>query len=258
MRWLLLMVPLFASSLWAQGKPSTQAVNKVVDQSGEFLEPYRAKATEKWSKAIAELDQRNASEQDPSDAILFIGSSSIRRWNSIATDMAPYRTIQRGYGGAKYSDVAVFAERLIEPHQYRALVSFVGNDVSGKPEDHTPDEVERLVRYVIGVSHKHQPGAPVFLIEVTPTEKRLHVWPKIREINAVLREIALSTADTYFIPTASHYLDPTGHPRSELFVDDRLHLNSDGYQLWSNLIRRRLDEVFRASAAFDAHEPARR
>ena len=114
----------------------------------------------------------NGDEQHSSDAILFIGSSSIRRWGDIAIDMAPYRPIQRGYGGAKYSDVAVFAERLIQPHRYRALVMFVGNDVSGKPQDHTPEEVERLVRYIVDVSLKHQSDAPVLLIEVTPTRKR--------------------------------------------------------------------------------------
>lgn len=252
MRWMFSLVLLCGPHAWGQESP----VVVTLSDKADVLDSYRAKATEKWEKAIGELEKRNASEENPAHSILFIGSSSIRRWDSIAVDMTPYCTIQRGYGGAKYSDLAVFAERLIQPHQYRALVSFVGNDVSGKPEDHTPDEVERLVRYVVGVSHKHQPDAPVLLIEVTPTEKRLEVWPRIREVNARLREIALSTPNTYFIATAGHFLDPTGHPRSELFVDDRLHLNSDGYRLWSRLIRRRLDEVFRATAEFRARKAA--
>lgn len=260
MRWLFSLILLCAPYALGQDAAVQDTLTEAassesgVDESADFLDSYRAKATEKWEQAILALEQRNASEEDPADAILFIGSSSIRRWNSIALDMAPYRTIQRGYGGAKYSDLAVFAKRLIQPHRYRALVSFVGNDVSGKPEDHTPQEVERLVRYLVGVSHEHQPDAPVLLIEVTPTEKRLDAWPRIREVNARLREIALSTPNTYFIATAGHFLDPTGHPRSELFVEDRLHLNSDGYQLWSHLIRRRLDEVIRATTEFRSRE----
>lgn len=213
----------------------------------DFLEPYRAAAIERWEKEIVKLEARNQSEQYPSDAILFLGSSSIRRWDEIAVDMSPYRAIQRGYGGAKYSDVAVFAERLIHPHQYRALVMFVGNDVSGKPADHTPDQVEQLVRHIVAVSHAHQSDAPVLIIEVTPTEKRFEVWPKIREVNARLREIALTTPNTYFVATAGDYLDRDGNPRNELFVEDRLHLNRDGYQRWSTLIRRRLDDVLRVA-----------
>jgi lysophospholipase L1-like esterase len=163
--------------------------------------------------------------------------------------MTPYRTVQRGYGGAKFSDLAVFAQRLICPHDYRALVIFVGNDVSGQPTDHTPDQVEQLVKSILGVARRHRPQAPVLLIEVTPTEKRWEAWPRVRELNARLREIALETPDTYFLPTAEHILRPDGTPRSELFGDDKLHLNPQGYGLWSELIRRRLDEIFRSMAS---------
>jgi len=209
----------------------------------DILAPYRAAAVARWEEDIRTLEALDAVEENPADAVLFIGSSSIRRWNTIATDMAPYRVIQRGYGGAKYSDLAVFAERLLHPHQYRAVVVFVANDISGTPYDHSPQQVEQWVRYIVGVSRQHQPEAPVLLIEVTPTESRFAVWPQIRRVNERLREIALTTADTYFIATAEHYLDPYDEPRSELFVADKLHLNSDGYDLWSMLIRRRLDEV---------------
>jgi hypothetical protein len=207
------------------------------------LAPYRAKAVAKWGKEIKKIEARDATEVDPEDAILFIGSSSIRRWADIATDMAPFLTIQRGYGGSKYSDVAVFAKRLLRPHQYQALAIFVGNDVQGKPEDHTPDQVEELARYVISVSKSHQPEAPIFLIEVTPTSKRYAAWPSIRKVNERLRKIALSTPSTYFIATAEHYLNAKGKPRDELFVSDRLHLNEAGYDQWATLIRNRLSEI---------------
>lgn len=217
-----------------------------------LLEAYRAQAIEAWETEIRQLEARDAAEPDPADAILFVGSSSIRLWDTIATDMAPYRVIQRGVGGSTYSDIAVYAERLLLPHRYRALVVFVANDVTPEAPDRKPHEVEQLVRYILGVSRRHQPDAPVLLVEVTPSASRFAVWPEIRAINAMLREIALTTRDTYFVATAEHYLDPKGMPRRELFVDDQLHLNGDGYALWSQLIRRRLDEVLRKTAAFGA------
>ena len=208
-----------------------------------LLKPHVDAAQKKWATAIAAFDELNARESHPRDALLFIGSSSIRRWDSIAEDMAPFATIRRGYGGAKYTDMAVFAERIIKPHQYRGLVMFVGNGVVGEPTDHTPEMIERLTRYIVNVSHQHQPGVPVFLIEITPCERRFAAWSKIRAVNARLREVALSTPDTYFVPTASHYLTTAGTPRPELFVADRLHLNDDGYDVWSRLIKRRLEDV---------------
>ena len=218
------------------------------DSANDLLAPYREAAENRWAETIKALDSLNETEASPDDATLFIGSSSIRRWSTMATDMAPYRTIRRGYGGAKYTDMAVFVERLVSPHRYRALVMFVGNGVVGAPSDHTPDQIESLARYIVSVSQRHQPEAPVFLIEITPCERRLNVWPKIRAVNARLREIAQSTPNTYFIPTASHYMNSKDKPRPELFVEDKLHLSELGYELWASLIRRRLDEVLRARA----------
>jgi hypothetical protein len=42
------------------------------------------------------------------------GSSSVRMWDSIHTDMAPYQVMQRGYGGAKLSDFIYYADIIIK------------------------------------------------------------------------------------------------------------------------------------------------
>ncbi len=209
----------------------------------DFLEPFRAHAVAEWEGDIQGLESRDATESLPENAILFVGSSSIRLWETLAADMAPYPIIQRGYGGARYSDLAVYAERVIEPHDYRALVLFVANDVSGETRDHSPQQVGRFVRHILDVARTHRPLAPIFIVEITPTESRFNVWPEIRKVNAVLREISLTTDNTYFIPTAEYYLDALGNPRPGLFVSDKLHLNAAGYALWTKLIRRRLDDV---------------
>ncbi|MFG0261937.1 MAG: hypothetical protein ACF788_06070, partial [Novipirellula sp. JB048] len=96
----------------------------------------------RWTPSIVALEARDATVSHNEDAILFIGSSSILRWDSIAEDMAPYRSIERGFGGSKFSDVAVFANRLLKPHHYRGLVIFVANDVSGRPGDHSLEQIE--------------------------------------------------------------------------------------------------------------------
>jgi lysophospholipase L1-like esterase len=195
---------------------------------------------QRWESEIAKLEARDASETDPENAILFIGTSSIRLWQDLAADMAPFPTIQRGYGGAKYSDVAVFAPRLLKPHAYRGLVIFVANDVSGSPHDHTPQQVVGWLRSIVEVSQQHQPEAPIFVIEITPTARRWEVWQETQAVNAALRDVCLEQPGMIFIPTAPYYLDAAKQPRTELFRDDRLHLNRDGYRLWAQLIKRRL------------------
>jgi hypothetical protein len=206
-----------------------------------WLAAYRDAATERWDADIRRLEALDQNQADPEDAVLLIGSSSIRLWETAAADLDPYPVIRRGYGGAKYTDLAVFAKRLIEPHQFRGMVMFVANDVTGGAGDTTLEELRRLVEYILEVAHRHQPAAQLFIVEVTPTRSRWDAWEQIRGVNALLREIALTTSHTHFIPTAEFYLDTAGQPREELFRDDQLHLNRAGYRRWGAQIRHRLD-----------------
>jgi lysophospholipase L1-like esterase len=207
------------------------------------LSTFRAAALEKWSEAIAALESKDKTEVHPDDSILFVGSSSIRLWEDIAADMAPYHPIQRGYGGARWTDVAIFAERLIKPHKYRAIVFFVANDITGGDKDRTPREVVDLFAAVHATARRHNPGAPIFYIAVTPTESRWQTWPKIRAGNSLVREFCEQSDNTHFIGTESIYLDGTSKPRPELFLSDRLHLNRDGYIRWAAAIKSQLDTV---------------
>ena len=214
-----------------------------LDAERQVVAKYEADARKRWEPKIQQLEALDETEQHPDDSVLFVGSSSIRRWKSIEEDMAPYHPIRRGYGGAKFSDLAVFAERLISPHQCRAIVIFVANDVSGSEIDRTTEEVGLLVQNILRTIREKKKLTPVFLIEVTPTGARFESWDKIREVNAAIREICLTTPNTYFIATAEHYLDSDKQPIEEMFVSDRLHLNESGYDLWGSLIKRRLNDV---------------
>lgn len=216
-------------------------------RADDSLEKYRPAALKQWSKEMQRIEALDAQESDPADAVLFIGSSSIRLWDDIATDMRPWPVIQRGYGGAKFSDLAVFADQIIKPHKFRALAIFVANDITGGATDKTPTEVVRLFEHVVATARRHEPEAPIFLIEITPTPSRWAAWPKIKECNAALRQACEKGENLHFISTADQYLDADGQPMPELFKEDRLHQNRDGYQRWSRLIRAAFAKVIPAN-----------
>jgi hypothetical protein len=201
----------------------------------------QAAASREWEQDIAALEALDQTELHPADSILFVGSSSIRLWDTIARDIAPYHPIRRAYGGAKSSDLAVFVRRLIAPHQFRALVIFVANDVTGSDEDATPEQVTTWFNHFVGTAQDIAPAVPIFWIAVTPTPARWDAWPKIRQVNAALARACAAHHDVHFIPTAYAYLDEQGQPHPDLFQDDRLHLNELGYRIWSAIILSHLD-----------------
>ncbi len=201
-------------------------------------------AWDQWRSEIVALTARDAEEEHPDDAVLFIGSSSIRLWDSIKADMAPYHPIQRGYGGARFSDLAVFAEELIAAHRFRGVVVFVANDVTGREDDPEPDQVAEWFRMVAEVALRHQPEAEVFYVEVTPTPSRWHAWNAIKEVNSVIRTLCQGHPRLHYIATTARFLDERGEPRPDYFVGDRLHLNETGYAIWAELIKAELAEVW--------------
>jgi lysophospholipase L1-like esterase len=210
----------------------------------DWLTPAQRKSVvERWEDEITKLETLDQTEADPENAVLLVGSSSIRLWDDAAEALAPYPVIRRGYGGAKFSDLYVYAKRLIEPHQYRATVIFVANDISGGKGDHEVADVEKWVRSIVDIARKHQPEAAILLVEVTPTPSRYQAWRKIRKLNEMLREVALTEPNVFFVATAEFYLDRDDQPRADLFRDDNLHQNQTGYDVWASLIKRRLDEV---------------
>lgn len=207
------------------------------------LEPFRAASLARWEKEISALEARDRTEQQGTDGILFVGSSSIRLWKDIDKGMAPYRPIQRGFGGSSWTDVAIFAERLLTPHSPRAYVFFVANDIQGRDSDRTPAQIVALFQQVLGKIRARHPETPVFYVAVTPSGSRFTAWPKIKAGNRAVQAFCEATPHTYFIATESAFLDADGKPNDALFVEDRLHLNADGYVRWGSIIKSHLDGV---------------
>ena len=236
------------------GEPSSEKISQrrkissVVELSGFTTfddAKLREESATKWEADIQKLERLDQVETYPDDAILVTGSSSVRLWDTIEEDLAPFRPIRRGFGGSKTVDLAVFGKLLIQPHRYAALVVFVANDVSGEDGkvDYDRPQVAGWAEEVVAISKAHQPTAPILWVEITPTEKRWHVREQQRDLNRMLREMALIESNFYFLSTAEYFLNREKMVRSELFVEDRLHLNREGYRLWGALIRRRLEEL---------------
>ncbi|HEX2969171.1 MAG TPA: glycerophosphodiester phosphodiesterase family protein [Bacteroidales bacterium] len=195
-----------------------------------------------WEKDIQSFEALDKSESYPSNAILFTGSSSIRLWSTLKNDMAPYSVIQRGFGGSKLSDFIVYANRIVSPHPCSAIVIFIANDITGSEKDKSPAEVASLFSYALKIIRNSHPQTPVFWVEVTPTPSRWKVWPQVKEANRLIKEKCGKLENTYFINTSSSFLNTDGTPKDEFFISDKLHLNADGYKLWTRLIKEEINK----------------
>jgi hypothetical protein len=202
-----------------------------------------------WEEDIRHFEHLDSVESYSPESVIFAGSSSIRLWSTLSRDMSPYPVIQRGYGGAKLSDLVIYAERILYPHACRAIVLFVANDITGNQEDKEPEEIASLFDTLLYTIRKKFPDQPVFWIGITPTALRWDVWPAIVRVNCLISDRCRNMKNTFFIRTDDAFLNGNGQPIVELFMEDRLHLNERGYEVWSAIIRKELGRVLEPAPA---------
>ena len=196
-----------------------------------------------WAQDIEALEEKSTGRYAPDEAVVFVGSSSIRLWRTLEQDMAPLPVLQHGFGGAKLNDVVHYAARLVSAYRPRAVVVFAGtNDISpeaAKP----PDTLLASYQSFIDIVRRAQPGLPVFFIGITPSPLRWEVWGVAHATNELIREWSTTQRSLYFIDTGPGLLGADGAPDPSNYVFDGLHLSERGYAKWTSIIRPRLLEV---------------
>ncbi|WP_128544725.1 GDSL-type esterase/lipase family protein [Larkinella soli] len=194
-----------------------------------------------WEPVIADFEAEDRSSPVPRQAVLFVGSSSIRFWNSLAEDMHPVPVIRRGFGGAKLQDVSFYADRIIFPYRPKAIVLFAGsNDISGRPNDKTPEQVAGAFRRLAEQIRHRLPDTPLYYLAITPTRSRWEVWPKVQRANRLIERYCRTQQHLFFIDTTRYFLTKEGRPNEDLLWWDGTHLNRDGYAIWTRILKARL------------------
>lgn len=197
-------------------------------------------APEVWEEEVRALEAVDPRHPLPRGGIVFIGSSSIRMWSTLARDMAPLAVVNRGFGGAQVDAVLHYTPRLVLPLRPRAVVLGAGeNDleaIRGKTPERVLDDVSRFDELVRGAL----PGVRTYFLNVKPSPARRAVWPEARRYNELLRDFVNASTKRGLLDVATPTFDAEGNRRSELFLEDGLHLSSAGYAMWTSVVRPRL------------------
>lgn len=191
--------------------------------------------TAKWEPEIQAFERGDKTNPPPRNAILFIGSSSIRMWTNVARDFPDHHVINRGFGGSEISDSVAFAERIVLPYRPRMIVFYAGgNDLNaGKMPAEVFGDFQDFVKKV----HAKLPATRIAYISSAPNPARWAQVEKVRELNRLVQNFAKADSRLAFIDVFSKMLGDDGQPRPEIFLEDRLHMNARGYELWTRIVK---------------------
>lgn len=197
-------------------------------------------APERWAAEIDKLTANDPVQLLAPGTVVFVGSSSIRLWSTLATDFPDVRTLNRGFGGSELADTVHYADRLILRYGPRMVVVYAGeNDLwSGK----TPEALLADFRALRAKVHPALPKARlVFLaVKYSPSRERIH--PEVREANRLIAAECATDPRCKFVDVATPLFGPDGKSEEKYFIKDRLHLNAAGYAVWARVLAPHLQE----------------
>ena len=189
----------------------------------------------RWEKSIARFEAADKKEMPKPGGVLFIGSSSIRLWKTLKDDIPGVAVVRRGFGGSQIADSVHFAGRIVHPYQPRQIVMYAGdNDVaSGK----SPEAVLADFQTFVKVVHAKLPKTRIAFIAIKPSIARWKLSGKMSEANALVHGVCAKDKRLDFIDIWQSMLGQDGKPKPNLFVKDGLHLNANGYALWTSIVK---------------------
>ena len=167
----------------------------------------------------------------PEDAVLFVGDSFIQ---SMCVSAVINRAVNFGIGGDTTAGVLKRLPEYTSIKKAKAVVLEVGyNDLREREND----EILQNYRYIIKLI---PPSTPVLFCSVLPTDERSRQErynERIDRLNCGIAEVCSMMDNCYFVDIASDLKDREGNLSSDYHEGDGIHLNIDGYEIFSQKLR---------------------
>lgn len=174
-------------------------------------------------------------------SLLFYGSSSIRFWPSLEYDFPEYPVLNRGFGGATLQDCVRLYPRLVKPYSPRVIVLYAGdNDLA---DGRSPQQILDSVKEFLDLLAKDLPSTFVAFISIKPSPVR-GFQDQIEATNRLVEEFAADRDHLSFLDIHGKMLKPDGTPDERLFLQDGLHMNWAGYEIWKDTLTSYLSAVW--------------
>jgi len=191
---------------------------------------------DRWEPAIQKFEEADKLSPPPQNAIVFIGASSIVRWNlKESFPELGAQAINRGFGGSLAADSTRYADRVVIPYKPRMVVFYAGdNDVEA---NHTPQQIADDFAAFERKVHAALPETQIVFISIKPSIRRFPWIEQIKGANALVKQYCATHPHLTFVDIVPQMLGPDGKPRKELLVEDGLHMTPAGYKIWNDALR---------------------
>lgn len=190
-----------------------------------------------FAEDIAAFRKQDSISFPGTGKILFVGSSSFTMWKDVQNYFPGYPIINRGFGGSSLTDLIYYADQVIFPYQPKQIIIYCGENDFAANDSLYPAQVAERFEKLFTLIRERFPKVPIAYISMKPSPSRKHLMPKFNVANVMIKSFLKRKRKTKFIDVYRAMLQPDGSPMEDIFLEDKLHMNSKGYAIWQKIIK---------------------
>lgn len=196
-------------------------------------------AQNEFQEEVDKITKRNDSLWDSSrETIVFTGSSSIRFWKDVQERFPKEQILNSGFGGSQTSDLLYHLENLVLRYNPKKVFIYEGdNDIFAKKR---PKQVIETTKTIVQRIKKENPNTSIILISAKPSIARWRLRGKYKRLNRRLKKLTLTDINLSYANVWDIMLNGR-KVREDIFIEDDLHMNEIGYELWYQEIKKHID-----------------
>ncbi|MEI8271231.1 MAG: GDSL-type esterase/lipase family protein [Paludibacter sp.] len=189
---------------------------------------------DKYANEITQFAREDKKGIDTTNLVVFIGSSTLRKWTDMQRYFPKSNILNHGFGGSRLAEAIYFADKMVYQYKPTQVVLYEGdNDLGGGIS------VEALLadlKVFVRLTEIKLPKTQIVLLSVKYSPHRNAQREQFKEYNAKMKEFAATKPNLKYVDIASVVLNENGTYRKELFTSDSLHVNADCYKLFAKRI----------------------
>jgi lysophospholipase L1-like esterase len=189
-----------------------------------------------FADEIQQFRKQDILNPPPVNAILFVGSSSFRKWTDVGSYFPGYTIINRGFGGSTFPDVIYYAPDIIYPYHPKQVVLYCGDNDLASSDTLTAETVFERFRVLFELIRMKLPGENIVYVSIKPSPSRARLKEKMEKANLLIQAYLSINSHASFVDVYHKMLNPDGSIMTDIFLEDNLHMNAKGYAIWQKAI----------------------
>lgn len=185
---------------------------------------------------IKQFEREDSINLPPKGATVFVGSSTFTKWIDLEKTFSEFKAINRGFGGSTLPDINYYASRIVTKYKPSKVVLYAGsNDIAML--HHSGEQVYEDFKEFVKHVHSQLPTCQIYWVSNCVAPSRLKWKADYEEGNSLIKSYIQSSSNLHYINVWPQMWNKDGQIKRDLYGPDNLHMNADGYALWTPIIK---------------------